>query len=675
MNPKRRLVKILLYVLLLLAMGGLWGFGQYFFYPWEGDYEGDVASLIPRDVDYYLAKAELREDFDPFPRPRFVDGLFASKSGKALQRDAAYHDFMAGLDLEATLQELDRVLAQLPIEVDPLSVAGGRDLAVAGYFKGNTLETSEWAVYARINWMGKLAFGVVQNEIGLAEQGLAVEPILYEEEPAGISLSGGQLSQPVHLARIQDVLVIASTPTFIAKAAELVIKKGADSLLQSAKYFDHIEKREGQGDELELYLDYRDLAESMRLPGNWPEANSKEFGTSLAGKFFQLASIREAAGTIGFGSNVRIDLTSDLSSNVLTSTQKSFFREQDFERDDMFEVARWMPADTGLMLYGHVDVSTVLREAVASAEPDLIANMEDVVRSVWGYADVYPLIDDLASSLRDRFALCMRNFDYPEEADGAPRPNRDVVPAWAVILWVEDEDELRKIRDKIQSHQREFGLQGRNPGDSGILTLTRGGLMYEYWNPLIPSSGHIATLDDTGRAKYLLISNENRMLYEMYQTYHNGGASNPRLSEHYAFKAWVNAGLPNANLIGWWNPAAMGETLRKMARAEGALGALDIDWASERPRIEREVLQRDFPGQSLEAMGGADRQRYEGLVQAEVDRFQAEYEQENAGSLGDEAAAGVDLLELTDGTLIQIGLDPKQIKLHARIGLAFASDG
>ena len=41
-----------------------------------------------------------------------------------------------------------------------------------------------------------------------------------------------------------------------------------------------------------------------------------------------------------------------------------------------------------------------------------------------------------------------------------------------------------------------------------------------------------------------------------------------------------------ANLMGWWNPAAMDETLRKMARAEGALGVLDIDWSAERPRIE-----------------------------------------------------------------------------------------
>ena len=57
-----------------------------------------------------------------------------------------------------------------------------------------------------------------------------------------------------------------------------------------------------------------------------------------------------------------------------------------------------------------------------------------------------------------------------------------------------------------------------------------------------------------------------------------------------------------------------------------------------------------------------------------VDRFQAEYERENVGALGDEAAAGIDLLEITDGTLLQIGLDPKQIKLHARIGLAFAAD-
>ena len=355
MSAKRRILKYFLYAVLFLAMGGLWAFGQFFFYPWEGSYDGDVASLIPRDVDFYFAKSELRKDFDPFPKPVFLDDFQNSKGGRVLQETDAYRGFVEGLNLEPALAELDLALDRLPIEVDPLSIVGGKDLAVAGYFKGTSLETADWAVYARVNWMGKLAYGVVENNLGIQAQGLAILPLLHEGNTVGLTLSGGQLTRPIHLTRVYDVVVAATQPEFIQDCLELVTRKGADSLLQSAKYFDRIGQVERDGDELELYLDYRALSETLRLPGNWPDPHSKDLGVSLAGKFFQLAVIRELAGTLSFGENLRLDLTSDLASNVLTTTQKSLYRERDFERTDMIEVAQWVPADAGALVYGHVD--------------------------------------------------------------------------------------------------------------------------------------------------------------------------------------------------------------------------------------------------------------------------------------------------------------------------------
>ena len=672
MISKRRILKYLLFAFTLLALGSLWAFGQFFFYPWEGRYEGDVASLIPRDVDFYLAKGELREDFDPFPKPVFVDRLFASESGKALQAHPEYRELLAGLDLEARLAELDAALEQVPVELDPLGIVAGRDVAIAGRFRGRTLDTAAWAVYARISWLGKLGFGVVDNGLGLDAQGLKTEPIRDEAgDRVGLTLSGGQLTTPLHLARVDDVVIIASEPEFILQSRGLVVQKGADSLLQSAKYFDHIGQRELEGDELEVYLDYRALAESQGLSGAWPDPHARELWPAFAGKLFQLACIRELAGTLSFGTNLRLDLTADLSSNVLTPTQKTLYRERGFEREDMLDVAQWVPADAGLLVYGHADLGVLLREAVASMDPDTLALVEDKVREIWGYADVYPLIDDLTNGLRDRFAFCMRNYDYPFDPEG-PTPDGEPVPAWALILWVEDKGEVQKISDRIQSHQRELGIQGREPGSPGVFTITRHGTIREFWSPFIKGTGQIATLEDTGRSLHLIISNENRMLDGMFSTYHTGGSAFPRLSESLAYRTWVGAGLPNANLLAWWNPGAMGETLRKLAAREAEKSLLDaIDWSVERPRIEREVLRGDFPGMTVQALGEADRQRYEAAVQAELDAFQAEFERKNTDALRADAELGVELLELTDGTLLQLALDQKQFKLHGRIGLSF----
>src|SRR5262245_9674906 len=80
----RRLLRYFLIGLVLLLLGGLWAFSFFFFKPFEGDYEYPLASLIPRDIDFYAAKNRLERDFDPFPRLKFLDAFEASAAGKAI---------------------------------------------------------------------------------------------------------------------------------------------------------------------------------------------------------------------------------------------------------------------------------------------------------------------------------------------------------------------------------------------------------------------------------------------------------------------------------------------------------------------------------------------------------------------------------------------------------------
>jgi len=52
--------------------------------PFEGGYEGSIAGLIPRDVDFYASKNHLARAFDPFLAPLLLDEFESSPSGKAL---------------------------------------------------------------------------------------------------------------------------------------------------------------------------------------------------------------------------------------------------------------------------------------------------------------------------------------------------------------------------------------------------------------------------------------------------------------------------------------------------------------------------------------------------------------------------------------------------------------
>src|SRR5262245_49534503 len=131
----RRILRYALIGLVLLLLAGLWAFSFFFFNPFEGTYDASVASLIPREVDFYAAKPELGRDFDPFPRPVCADAFVASPAGKAIL-DLGLRDQLAAWKIEESVGELERALDRLPLHVDPLSVFGGSELAMAGTFNG-----------------------------------------------------------------------------------------------------------------------------------------------------------------------------------------------------------------------------------------------------------------------------------------------------------------------------------------------------------------------------------------------------------------------------------------------------------------------------------------------------------------------------------------------------------
>src|SRR5688572_4906713 len=142
----RRILRYLLIGLVLLVLGGLWAFSFFFFNPFEGSYEHSIASLIPREVDFYAAKGELRRDFDPFPKLAFQERFEASPAGKAIL-DLGLREKLAALEIEKSLAELEAALAEAPVALDPLSLFGGKALAVAGRFQGPDLAQAQWVAY------------------------------------------------------------------------------------------------------------------------------------------------------------------------------------------------------------------------------------------------------------------------------------------------------------------------------------------------------------------------------------------------------------------------------------------------------------------------------------------------------------------------------------------------
>src|SRR5690349_20875779 len=292
---KSRLLRIAAIVLGVLLFAGFFAFSTFLYSPFEGALTEHVAALVPRDVDFFLGRAELGSAFGKFPHLALEEQLLRQPAWQAWAGSAEGKKLAADLKLEETLKELEAQAAQLPFGLQPQEVFGGQELVVAGYFKGRSLEQADWAVYGRTNWLGKLGAALLSYPklLGLEKQGL--KAVVGEGQ---VALSGGQLPREVFVGRVKDVVIVATKPELVKAAYDLRGAGFADSFYQSANYNDWIQhaSRSSARDEFELYVNTRKLLENLALSGPWPDPKSQDFAPALLGRLFQLPSLKNAIG-------------------------------------------------------------------------------------------------------------------------------------------------------------------------------------------------------------------------------------------------------------------------------------------------------------------------------------------------------------------------------------------
>jgi hypothetical protein len=250
--------------------------------------------------------------------------------------------------------------------------------------------------------------------------------------------------------------------------------------------------------------------------------------------------------------------------------------------------------------------------------------------------------------------------------------------AWALILWPEDQSKLDGIRKVIAREDvaSMLKIQGATPGSSGLWenTLQGGAKVNEYWNVLVPGTGHIATLEMKGREPYVVLTNENRLLGQIFKMYFTGKTDEGlgRLADDQAFAIWVHNGLPSANLTVWVAPQAVANTTRRITERQTTENAADgIDWDVERPRIQREVIAKNFPDEVWGNVSEENAASYEMLVEEEVQRFEASWLETHVPEQRKRAELWLQAAGVADRSFFQLATDRKRLLLRGRMGLGF----
>jgi len=669
---RKRLLKYLATIGGLVFFAGYFAFSTFLFSPFEGGLGVDIAGVVPREVDFFVARADLGEVFDGFPRLAIQDELEQQEAWKVWTGSGECTELSARLRIDETLRDLEEIAGRIPLGFDPLTVFGGRDLVLAGNFNGPDIADADWAVYATVNWMGKLAIELLRYPglIGIEAQGIAVQV-----EENYVVLRGAQLPRDLYVSRVKNVGLLTTSVQFVEKAHTMASKQFEDSMLLRAEYSDYIRtvERSNKRDELEAFLQMRRMLENLRLSGAWPDAKSQQFLPAFLGKFFQANTLNLMVGTIGTDQGLRVDLHGQLSSELMTPLQDRNFRRKGADRDEILRsAANLAPQDCSLFIYLRGNTGDLLEQVLASLDPALVGLLEDAMQATGRYRDLKQLVDELELALMDRMVLVLRPNDYPEDPDGPPHDDTPV-PAVALITWIQEgkANIIEDLRDLIGQQGAKFGLAGRKAGESGYYRNYVGGYeIREYWSPFVPGTGVVATVNADERC---IVANSFRMLDHILKTSTQGAPSHPRLSERFDFRELLVTSLPAANVVVWVNPESAAPTLRRQIR-RWARDSIVIDWKLERARCEQQVINELFPGQG-KVRGRLTEQEQE-RVDSRVDPMLAELEEriqrEQVPAVMAQYERRITYAEAVRAALLMLSLDSKRMDLSLRVVVPLA---
>ncbi len=679
MSTKKRILRILLIAFLVLVFAGYFAFSTFLFSPTENDFEADVSTLVPENVDFFVAKAKLDEDFVDFPKLAIADALQSTRAWSTFESSGGWGALQRSLGLQQLEARIDELKKQSH-GVELLHVFGGKDVAVAGSIKVDDLAASTWCVYGRVNWIGKLGFSLCKypGVLGLDKQGIAVKDATDHFE-----FTGAGIPQPIFAARIRDVVLVANSLDLVTKAIALDQGGGQGSFGQGAQYFDHITKapRNAKKNEIELYLSYRDLAKALHLPDHWPDAQSDDLTTAFCGRMFQLGSINKLAGIVGFDGGIQATLHADLSSELMTPVQQKIYRRHGVQRAvfarDVSKLAR---NDAALFLVVQAQFGDVLRELLASSEKALRQNLEDLLRETGEFkltdaaqTNTEALIQELDGLFRDRIAIIVRINDYPQDPEKDAPHNDDPTAAWTIALWTDGSEKARarikKLEEMVNRHARNFGIAGRKPDEHGVYTnnCAAGNFeIWEFWSQFVPGTGHIATAIN---GDLVLISNHFRMVCEVLNTADSGHNEQmyPRLADRPDFKALANDSLPEANLMAWIDPKNLNAILAKYMdrRVQDELESR-TNWKTERNRIETEVLQQSYPGQTKDKLNTDDAAQFKQIVDGKIKELEQKLQTEQGPAIRRELERNQTYLGTASAAVITLALDPKYLDIALR---------
>ncbi|MGE3172281.1 MAG: hypothetical protein AB7O97_06605 [Planctomycetota bacterium] len=523
--------------------------------PFEGRLR-DVRDVVPREVDFYLRKTDLAEDFagglhlqqGHLPRPAFWDSLTGASGWRDLAQGPTAQAIRA--DLPQVQQAVDAMASLQESSGGFVDVARdlvGTEIVIAGYTEDRSrtpaqpLQQPRWCVYARVGWRllvahGLLNWSMVQN----SARGQGVEIV-----PDGelLMLRSPQLQEPLYLGRRLDCMMLANHKDLLVQSLRL-----ADGAQDEQPFGLAAQYGEGVTEPVSRWVDDNNATDPnvlefsvvtqaldgfRRFAATWPDAaNRDSMNERVLASFLNLRGWNSLSGALLFEPGALSVLGRIvLNSNLHTPFQSSFYRAetQTRRRDWLTPFLGMVPDSACAAAALRVPPGEFLHamyDAMLQSEREML---DDSLRRCrfqgQQLADTRDLIERLRIALLPRMGFVFRKNvpDMSRNENGElyiPVIARSPVPQVAWVFWLRQDvpgSPADDMVDMLRTHaQSAFRI-------SNVYHLPVDGLpeqVTEFANAQIPGTGEIAAIVFRD---FLVLSNSGPLIKDILRTRYSFG--------------------------------------------------------------------------------------------------------------------------------------------------------
>ncbi len=500
------------------------------FNPFEGSL-GDMREMVPRNIDYFARKTDMREDFSEFPRPEFWEDLSGSRGWRTLRQRRSYAEIVDSPGgIGAALEQLEDAARQVGDTglVGLLDDFLGTEVIIAGRLVPPSLQSSKFCLYTRISLSARFVWGLVQwssVQEEMRSQGLN----LTAREDGSLELDLG--GQSLFIARYLDCLLVSNSQEILDESLTLADSSlgGSEGFGGSADYRDGVQARIRQWEKntavemanaVELYARPDQLLPMLPSLENWPDPrHPSDWNQRVLASFLNFSGWRFLTGSLIFEPESLTVLGNvDLNRNEHTAFQSEFFKADAQERSKWLdEFLAMVPGDEACAAAAlRMPAGEFLAEMHDAMEPDLKTILDESLRKSGKYENTRDLIDKLRPSLLDRTGFVF----YPtrEETDlqvNEPSP----APLIAWVFWIREgaREPIREFYDFLQENYTNLGFTSAHNLPVG--ELQGGDMARAYANPNITGTGAVSILI---YGDFFVVSNSDYLIRYMIKARANG---------------------------------------------------------------------------------------------------------------------------------------------------------